>query len=137
NFDVFLDRQLIDQKGLDLEQVQNEVARFMLTREGIAGALPASTLERTEFTQGIRARVQKGYNQKRSGDVVIWLEPQTIAGSNPQGTTHGSPWNYDSHAPMHWYGWGVPAGRSAHPVHISDIASTVATFLNSPFPSGN
>src|SRR5690606_27276856 len=48
NFDVFLDRQLIDQKGLDLDQVQKEVARFMLTRDGIAGALPASTLERTE-----------------------------------------------------------------------------------------
>src|SRR5690606_41901577 len=61
----------------------------------------------------------------------------TLSGTNTRGTTHGSPWTYDSHAPMHWYGWTVPVGRSSHPVHISDIASTVATFLNTPFPSGN
>ena len=137
NFDVFLNRPLIEEKGLDLPTVQQEVAQFMMTLKGVAGAIPATVLANGEFTQGIRARVQKGYNQKRSGDVAIWLEPHTLSGSNPRGTTHGSPWNYDSHAPMHWYGWTVPAGRSSHPVNISDIASTVATFLNSPFPSGN
>jgi predicted AlkP superfamily pyrophosphatase or phosphodiesterase len=137
NFDIFLNRPLIEEKGLDLPTVQQEVAQFMMTLKGVAGAIPATVLANNEFTQGIRARVQKGYNQKRSGDVSIWLQPQTLSGSNPRGTTHGSPWNYDSHAPMHWYGWTVPAGRSSHPVNISDIASTVATFLNSPFPSGN
>lgn len=137
NLDIFLNRPLIEEMGLDLPQVQQEVAQFMMTLKGVAGAIPATVLANNEFTQGIRARVQKGYNQKRSGDVSIWLEPHTLSGSNPRGTTHGSPWNYDSHAPMHWYGWTVPAGRSSHPVNISDIASTVATFLNSPFPSGN
>ncbi|MEX2591177.1 MAG: alkaline phosphatase PafA [Anditalea sp.] len=137
NFEVFLDHQLIDQNNLDHEEVQNNVARFMLSLEGVAGALTATALNSGEFTKGIRARVQQGYNQKRSGDVVIWLEPHITPGTSSQGTTHGSPWVYDSHTPMHWYGWDVPAGRSSHPVHISDIASTVATFLNSPFPSGN
>src|SRR5690554_1249471 len=137
NFDIFLNRPLIEEKGLNLPAVQQEVAQFMMTLKGVAGAIPATVLANHEFTQGIRARVQKGYNQKRSGDVSIWLEPHTLSGSNTRGTTHGSPWNYDSHAPMHWYGWTVPAGRSSYPVNISDIASTVATFLNSPFPSGN
>lgn len=137
NYDIFLNRPLIEEKGLELAKVQQEVAQFMMTLKGVAGAIPATELANGEFTQRPRSLVQKGYNQKRSGDVSIWLEPQTLSGSNPRGTTHGSPWNYDSHAPMHWYGWTVPAGRSSHPVHISDIASTVATFLNTPFPSGN
>jgi len=137
NFDIFLNRPLIEEKGLNLPAVQQEVAQFMMTLKGVAGAIPATVLANGEFTQGTRALVQKGYNQKRSGDVSIWLQPQTLSGSNPRGTTHGSPWNYDSHAPMHWYGWTVPVGRSSHPVRISDIASTVATFLNAPFPSGN
>jgi predicted AlkP superfamily pyrophosphatase or phosphodiesterase len=137
NFEVFLDHQLIDQNNLDHEEVQNTVARFMLSLDGVAGALTATALNSGEFTQGIRARVQQGYNQKRSGDVLIWLEPHITPGTGSQGTTHGSPWVYDAHAPMHWYGWDVPAGTSSHPVSISDIASTVATFLNSPFPSGN
>lgn len=137
NFEVFLDHQLMDQNNLDHEEVQNNVARFMLSLEGIAGAVTATALNSGGFTKGIRARVQQGYNQKRSGDVMVWLEPHITPGTGSQGTTHGSPWVYDSHAPMHWYGWDVPAGRSSHPVNISDIASTVATFLHSPFPSGN
>lgn len=137
NYEVFLDHGLMDQKELDHEAVQKEVARFMLSLEGVAGALTASALNHTQFTHGIRARVQQGFNQKRSGDVLVWLEPHRTTSSSSRGTTHGSPWTYDTHAPMHWYGWTVPRGRSSHPVHISDIASTVATFLNSPFPSGN
>lgn len=137
NSDVFLNRELINEKGLDLPTVQQEVAQFAMTLEGVAGAVPATVLANGEFTEGIRARVQKGYNQRRSGDVSLWLLPQTLSGSNPRGTTHGSPWTYDSHAPMQWYGGQVPVGRSSHPVNISDIASTVATFMNTPFPSGN
>jgi hypothetical protein len=127
----------MNQNNLDHEEVQKAVARFMLSLEGVAGAMTAASLSSGELAKGIRARVQQGYNQKRSGDVVIWLEPHITPGTGTRGTSHGSPWEYDSHAPMHWYGWDVPAGRSAHPVFISDIASTVATFLNSPFPSGN
>lgn len=134
---IFLDHDFIDGNGLDHGEVQRSVARFMLTREGVAGALTAEALNGTQFTEGIRARIQNGFNQKRSGDVLIWLEPQITPGSDPQGSNHGSPWVYDTHAPMHWYGFNVPAGRSSHPVNISDIASTVATFLRSPFPSGN
>lgn len=137
NSDIFLDRELINEKGLDLPKVQQEVAQFIMTLDGVAGAIPATILANGEFTEGIRARVQKGYNQKRSGDVSFWFQPHTLSGSNPRGTTHGSPWTYDSHAPMHWYGGNVPAGSSSHPVNISDIASTVATFMHSPFPSGN
>jgi arylsulfatase A-like enzyme len=137
NFELFLDHDFIDRNNLDHSDVQNDVARFVLSLDGVAGVLTADALSYGEFTRGIRERVQQGFHQKRSGDVLYWLEPHTTPGTDPQGTTHGSPWGYDTHAPMHWFGWNVPAGRSAYPVYISDIASTVATFLNSPFPSGN
>lgn len=137
NFEVFLDHDVMEQLELDHSEVQKDIARFMLTLDGIAGALTAEALSNGEFTRGLRERIQNGFNQKRSGDVVVWLEPHITPGTGTRGTTHGSPWVYDSHAPMHWYGFGIPHGESSHPVFISDIASTVATFINSPFPSGN
>lgn len=136
NFDIFLRHDLIDEKGLDHEAVQNDVARFLLSRDGIAGVVTATALMQGEFTKGIRAKIQQGYNQKRSGDVVFWIDAQKTSSSSPRGTTHGSPWAYDTHVPMHWYGWTVPAGSSSHPVYIPDIAPTVATFLKIIFPSG-
>lgn len=39
--------------------------------------------------------------------------------------------------PILFYGFDVPSGQSVAPVAPSDIASTLAVFMNSPFPSGN
>lgn len=132
---IRLDHDFIDRNNLDHGEIQREVARFMLRQDGIGGALTAEALNSTQFTDGIRKRIQNGFHQKRSGDIMIWLEPQWI-GRIAYGTSHGSLWNYDTHAPMHWYGWNIPAGRSTLSVTISDMAPTVATFLNSPLPSG-
>ena len=136
NLDIFLDHQFIDRNNLDHREVQEKVARFMLSLEGVAGALTRESLNSGEFNSGIRNRIQNGFHQKRSGDVMVWLEPQTTSGTNILGTTHGSPWVYDTHAPMYWYGFNIPNGQTSYPVSISDIAPTLAVFLNSPFPSG-
>lgn len=136
NQQVFLDRARMEAHNLDVEEVQKRVVRHLMTYDGIAGALTRESLTYGEFSDGIRRLVQRGYNQKRSGDVAFWLDPQWIPRTST-GTTHGSPYAYDTHAPMIWYGWNVTAGRSAKRVYLSDIASTVATFLHSPLPSGN
>lgn len=136
NQQVFLDRERIAGLGEDLKEVQEKVAHFTLRIDGIAGALPAHALHFGQFTDGLAWKIQRGYNQKRSGDVITWLEPQWMP-RGMTGTTHGSPYSYDTRAPLVWYGWDVPAGRTTEPVYISDIASTLAVFLNTAFPNGN
>jgi arylsulfatase A-like enzyme len=42
------------------------------------------------------------------------------------GTTHGSPYEYDTHVPMIFFGGGVKAGRSSANVTPADIAPTLA-----------
>jgi hypothetical protein len=136
NFDIFLDREQITALGLDLGQVQQQAARYMLGVQGVAGALTAETLTNNQFDRDIRAIVQNGFHQQRSGDLMVWLSPQMLP-QRSSGSDHGSPWSYDRHAPMYWYGKNIPVGESAAAVFIRDIASTVATFLRSPLPSGN
>ena len=137
NQNIYLDHNLINNNEMDLEQIRKEIKRFSLTLKPVGGAITADALNRSEFTEGIRARATYGYHQKRSGDVVIWLNPQTVGGTGRVGTTHGSPWTYDTHVPLIFFGYGIQRGESNQRVHISDIASTVSIFLNSPFPSGN
>ena len=136
-YELFFDRGYIASQGLNLGEIQKDIARYMLRFDGVAGALAAETLITTEFTRGMPKIVQEGFNIKRSGDVMMWLEPMKYPSGGTTGTGHGSPWMYDTHAPMHWYGADVPNGQSAVRSYITDIASTVATFLNSPFPAGN
>jgi len=137
NQNIYLDHDLIYNNELDLEQIRKEIKRFSLTLKPVGGALTADVLNRSEFTEGIRAKAMYGYHQKRSGDVVVWLNPQTVGGTGGVGTTHGSPWTYDTHAPLIFFGYDIQRGESNERVHVSDIASTLSVFLNSPFPSGN
>jgi len=137
NFQLYFDHDVMNQLDLDHDEVQKIVARQMLSREGVGGVLTSEVLIFNEFTKGIRGLVQNGFHQQRSGDVMFWLEPHTNRGTEYRGTDHNSPWVYDTHAPLHWYGWTVKSGRSTVPVYISDIASTVSNFLGSPLPSGN
>lgn len=136
NEQVFLDRDRIAAMGLDLDEIQKESARYLLSLDGVAGALTAGSLTFGEFAEGIAGRVQNGFNVRRSGDVAIWFEPQVSAATDPRGAHHHHPYKYDTHAPLIWYGWDVPAGRSAEPVFVRDIAPTLSIFLRTPFPSG-
>ena len=50
---------------------------------------------------------------------------------------HGSPWVYDTHVPIFFAGHHVPAQTITRLVAPSDIAATIATYLNIKFPSGS
>ncbi len=137
NQNIYLDHAYMRNNGLDPREVRTELKRFLLTLDVVGGALTADALNNSEFTQGIRGRVQNMFHQKRSGDVLVWLQPQTRANTGTGGTGHGTPWAYDTKAPLILYGYNVPAGQSTETVYVRDIASTVAIYLNAPFPSGN
>ena len=136
NAQIFLNRELIFEKYLSLEEVQQQAADFMLRYDGVQKAVCGRTLENSEFTSGPLASLQKGYNQKRSGDVLLVLDPAWIEYSHT-GTTHGSGYTYDQHVPLIWYGWKVQAGKSSEKFAITEIASTISSLLGISFPNGS
>jgi predicted AlkP superfamily pyrophosphatase or phosphodiesterase len=137
NQNIYLDHAYMKNNGLDPREVRTNLKRFLLTLDMVGGALTADALNYSEFTQGIRGRAQNMFHQKRSGDVLVWLQPQTRGNTGTGGTGHGTPWAYDTKAPLILYGYDVPAGQATETVYVRDIASTVAIYLNAPFPSGN
>lgn len=137
NQQVYLDSGRLRAAGVDRRQIEEDIAYFLLEQDGVAGAIPGTALRFGTFSDTHRAKLQRGFNPRRSGDVVTWMKPQWISDFGGRvATMHGSPFSYDTRAPLVWYGWNVPAGRTTEPVHITDIAPTLAVFLNTPFPSG-
>ena len=67
----------------------------------------------------------------RSGDVVF--QPRPYFFIRAAGSTHGSPYDYDTHVPLLWFGpaWIKP-GRYLAPVDPVDIAPTLATSISTP-----
>jgi predicted AlkP superfamily pyrophosphatase or phosphodiesterase len=133
---LYLNQNLIALKGLDPEDVEESLARGV---EKLAPVWRAYT--RTQLLEGRvppdpwSHRVMISFNRERSGDVEILLEPYWMAGE--RGTTHGTPWSYDTHIPLILRGPGLRAGRYDRTVLLNDLAPTLATLLGVETPSGS
>jgi arylsulfatase A-like enzyme len=64
------------------------------------------------------------------------LEPNWYSATRVQGTTHGSPYKYDTHVPIIFYGKGIKKGNSVKYHPITDIAPTLSMMLDIKIPSG-
>ncbi len=139
NQQVYLNRPLIAQKGLDLAKVQNEVADLLRAQPHISEAITANDLQHGHWSEGTAMYQENGFYAPRSGDVLAVLAPGWLeAYGFPviKGTTHGASWAYDTHVPLLFWGWHVRHGESVAPVRIVDIAPTVARYLHIQEPSG-
>jgi len=47
----------------------------------------------------------------------------------PKGTTHGSAYNYDTHVPLLFFGYGIKKGESFDRATITQIAPTLCELL--------
>lgn len=137
NDQIYLNRPLAESKKINIKQMQNEVADFCIKFEGIHNAVSASRFNETEYTTGVNHLVQMGYNRKRSGDVIIELEPGLIEWMGKTGTTHGSPYTYDTHVPLWFYGGLITNGTTSENIEITDIAATLSNLLNIETPNGS
>ncbi len=126
---IFLNQTLIEDSRISLEEIQTRIAQFMIQFTGVANAMTASTLQTNNFTHGIFQKMQNGFNQKRSGDIILNLEPGWV-GKDENVTNHNSAYTYDTHVPLIWFGWRINRSNISRPVDITDIAPTITNFLN-------
>jgi arylsulfatase A-like enzyme len=92
-------------------------------------------MSNTSFDRGIERLLQNGFNQKRSGDVLVVNSPAYISYSNT-GSTHGSGLNYDTHVPLLFFGKGINHGSTVIKTRVVDIAPTISALLGISFPNG-
>lgn len=138
NDQVFLDRNLIKENGLDLESVQNVLRDFLMTFERVTDAYTGYDLAKRSATSDPKTLIENGYNTKMSGDVAVRHKPGYIdQGYGKAGTTHGSGYTYDTHVPILFFGQGVSKGSSVRKVSITDIAPSLSMLLNISLPNSS
>jgi predicted AlkP superfamily pyrophosphatase or phosphodiesterase len=132
----YLNRQLIREKKLNYEEVQNTAAEA-------ARAIPQlfRVYTRSQLMMGlvlddqVDRRVRNGFHAERSSDLFIVAEPYWLFESS--GTSHGTPWNYDAHVPVILMGRHFKPGRYHRRAAVNDIAPTLAIVLDVEVPSGS
>jgi predicted AlkP superfamily pyrophosphatase or phosphodiesterase len=132
---VFLNRTLIEDARLQLEDVQKKVARFLVQFTGVAAAYPYSAFEANDFGNGNLKRIINNFSPQRSGDVIVTLNPGWVENEGDFVTNHNSPYEYDSHVPLIWYGWTVNRSTVTRQVNMTDIAATLSSLCKVPYPN--
>ena len=132
---LYLNQALIAERGLDPAVVERRAAAGA---EAVAPVWRAYT--RTQLLEGRvppdpwSRRVLLSFHRERGGDVEVLYEPYWMSGTS--GTTHGTPFSYDTHIPLLAMGPGIRPGRHDRPVVLNDLAPTLATLLGIETPSG-
>lgn len=138
---LHLDYAAIDKLGLAHADVEHAAAQFLRGQPGVA-----EVFTRTQFEAGavghagttrMGVLMQRAWNRALSGDLVVVTKPNWLFGSGTSGTSHGSPYAYDTNVPLVLSGpaWIKP-GHYGQYAETVDIAPTLANLLRVRPPAG-
>ena len=138
NNQLFLNHEFIKNNlDVSIKEIRESCAEFILDYEWVKNTFTSHQLHENEYQNSFHSLFQNGYNQKRSGDVIVspqsgWLSSYWEKG----GTTHGTAYNYDTHIPLIFWGGKINKGKTDRKVNIRDIAPTISILLGISYPSG-
>jgi len=137
---LYLNKQVIKEKGLDLAQVEAVVASEIMKLKGVNNAISSTALMegRVANTEDMRL-ILNSHNVKRSGDIFILFEPNWFINDFDGLTvacTHGSLWNYDTFVPVIFAGANIKSKKVYRKIETVDVARTLSAYVNVKPPSG-
>ncbi|RVU26439.1 alkaline phosphatase family protein [Sandaracinomonas limnophila] len=135
NSQLYLDPRVMKRLQISRELVFQTIEKALNKTEGFSRLIDLKNLENTTLINGFKDKITNGYHPLRSGDFMILLKPQWFVGSKT-GTTHSTLYAYDTHVPLLFYGWKVPAKRINSRTEINDIAPTLSNLLKIMEPTG-
>ncbi len=138
---VFLDDTIITEKKLNPSEVQRVAGEAMLTVKGVALYYTREQMIAGQIPNNRWASMmEKAFYPTRSGEVLFFTKPfyfNGTYGDKDTGSTHGTPYEYDTHVPMIIAGAGVKAGTYNRAVDVADFAPTLAELIGVDAPAGS
>ena len=135
NYQLYLNHKTLADKKIEVEDVYKVVRKIGIDFDGIADVLNLHDLGKANINDYLLTLYKNGNHAKRSGDIQFVIEPGWVSGSST--ATHGAPYNYDTHIPLLFMGWGIKPGETFKRTAVADTAPTVAALLKILEPSGN
>jgi predicted AlkP superfamily pyrophosphatase or phosphodiesterase len=124
--EFYLDYAEGERQGADAATLERAVARAALKQPGIARVYTRNQILAAGPTSDefLRA-IANGFHPGRSGDIYMVVKPNYFLWGE-KGTHHGTPYEYDQHVPLIFYGAGIAKRTDTDRVLINDLAPTLA-----------
>jgi predicted AlkP superfamily pyrophosphatase or phosphodiesterase len=108
---LYLHREMLMRHHLRQPDVEAALAGWLRKQPGIQDVITRSQLVAGVAEGDVVGRhVQKSFYPERSGDLRILQKPNYLITTRLTGTTHGTPYEYDTHVPLLVCGAGVRPG---------------------------
>jgi predicted AlkP superfamily pyrophosphatase or phosphodiesterase len=126
-----------DGRGIDRQEVYRVARQALLSAPQlhVSRVYSFDQLESGVTGDDVAQAEDFGFYARRSGDLNLVFDPYFVLGTS--GTSHFSPWGYDRHVPVLFFGAGIKPGRYNQTIAVNDIAPTLATLLGIETPAGS
>ncbi|MCG8608213.1 alkaline phosphatase family protein, partial [bacterium] len=126
---LIVDYEAAKEKEVDPERLDARLIAALKQLEAIEDVFTKEELR----SGGVNGREYQeiyshSYHPERAGDLMFRLKPYYLFRGG-HGTSHGSPYRYDTHVPVVFSGPGIKNGWYSEKVRTVDIAPTLAKLL--------
>ncbi len=133
---AFLNYAAAAQRGLDSLALENKFRAALLKNEAIADIyFRRELLDPKPSDRAYIDLFRRSYYPARGEDFQIRFCENCLITTSPTGTTHGSPYRYDTHVPLIFFGAGIQPAKIERAVHTVDVAPTLAKFFGYDYPA--
>lgn len=133
-FNLYLDKEKIRTKGLDLVKVKQAFKDFLMTQDYVKRVYTEEEILANSGADYHLNCIAKGFDVTQNGDIIVLDKPGYIE-YGPTGTSHGTTYTYDTHVPLLFYGWKIKKGASHDKKVITQIAPTLSQILKISQPN--
>ncbi|MCV2353131.1 alkaline phosphatase family protein [Paucibacter sp. B2R-40] len=133
---ILFDEKQMAAQGIKPEEMYAEAKRLLLPMTGIADVFTLAQLQSNDTRTPYLESMRKAWHPEVAAPLQIVVKPGWLFGSRPSGSSHGTPYAYDTHVPI--LAWGpqwVGRGEVAQKVEVIDIAPSLAKMLRLRVPS--
>jgi predicted AlkP superfamily pyrophosphatase or phosphodiesterase len=133
---LLLNEKLAAERGLKFTDVEAAARDELLKLPGVEAVFTREQLLGSDTTTPYLEAMRKSFDPTRAAQLQIVLNRNWIFSYRPGGSTHGSPYDYDTHVPLLFWGPGyVGQGEEKARVEIADLAPTLAGVAGLPAPA--
>ena len=135
NFNLFFDKEKIKASGLELGKVKQAFKDYLMTQNQVKRVYTEEEILANTGNDYYLNCIANGYDASQDGDMILLDKPGYIE-YGATGTSHGTPYSYDTHVPIIFFGWNIKAGEAHDRKVITQIAPTIAQKIKTAFPNG-
>lgn len=135
NHQVYFNHKTIAKNEIDFDDLKQSISDFFIPFKTVNRVVDLHEIGEENIPDFFKTRIVNNFYPPRSGDLEIIPTAARLDGY-AQGTTHGTPYPYDTHIPLVFFGWKVKNAKDFSQVYMTDIARTLAAMLSIQEPNG-